>query len=648
MASPAAAPPTGSPRPARRPRGDDAFLARLEARAAAAKGEPSKLVLSRADGKRLVALAVKLARGHGPEDLRVGEGLWTLRPHDFKLGYNGIGDLALDRLGIDPAHARWLAGLAEKLATRPLIRAAVASGELSMRKAEAIVDAAVDEKLEAYWLGRARLEPVRELERLTKPGTNPYDEGWRDVVARLEDPVHREHVEYAFEVASVILGDPDAPKWKVIRALCMEFLGGHPVPVAPGADAGEGPSVVARPPEGPSGVARGPEEAGAPVPEATGTTGAPEAGPSGVARSPAVEPSGMARAAAARLPPPPCPSPQQLLRELARLQKARLPDEERFGRAILLVRVFRAYRLAGARTFEVFCVEQLGVAPSTARQRMTLERNLRALPELREALRTGALSYEQARAVAKVATPADVAPRIVAAAKKPAIETRREVQQELDQQMWREGTVKASVPRDVDELFAEALLSARLRSGPGLSPGQALFLMSFHFTDVWEPLALDLVLKADEIKLRDGGRCQVPGCSHPAEHVHHVRFRSQGGRTTGTNLVSVCSAHHLIGIHKGFIRVSGTAPGGLVWEFLGRDSEEIALLFPEDPAERDEGSQAGASVMEPAASPAAPARATAPWRSEDGEPLGFPTRCPSPCGSGRRARAPRRGHPSRS
>ncbi|MFO0585758.1 MAG: hypothetical protein U0229_26040 [Anaeromyxobacter sp.] len=580
------APPGESSARARRLRGDDLFLARLEARAAAAKGEPSRLVLSRADAKRLVALAVRLARWRGPEDLRVGEGLWTLRPHDLKLGYNGIGDLALDRLGIDPAHARWLAGLAEKLSTRPLMRAAVAAGELSMRKAEAIVDAAADEKLEAYWLGRARLEPVRELERLTKPGTNPYDEGWRDVMARLEDPVQREHVEYTFEVASVILGDADAPKWKIIRALSMEFLGGHPVPLVPGsAAAGEkAPDVAREPATEPSDMARPPEGPG---------------------------PSGVARAAAARPPPPPCPSPQKLLRELARLQKARLPDEERFGRAILLVRVFRAYRLAGARTFEVFCVEQLGMAPSTARQRMTLERNLRRLPELREALRTGALSYEQARAVAKVATPEDVAPRIVAAAAKPAIDTRREVNAELDRQMWRAGTVKASVPRDVDELFAEAVLSARLRSGPGLSPGQALFLMSFHFTEVWEPLALDLVLKAEEIKLRDKGRCQVPGCSHPAEHVHHVRFRSRGGSSEGSNLVSVCSAHHLAAIHKGFIRVSGSAPDSLVWEFLGRDSEEIALLFPEDPAELSGGPAAGRVEGSPAAEspPARPPQA---------------------------------------
>lgn len=76
---------------------------------------------------------------------------------------------------------------------------------------------------------------------------------------------------------------------------------------------------------------------------------------------------------------------------------------------------------------------------------------------------------------------------------------------------------------------------------------------------------------ANRVMLRDRGRCQVPGCSHRATHLHHVRFRSQGGSNDEWNLVAVCSAHHLQGIHHGLIRVTGTAPGGLVWEFPGRD-----------------------------------------------------------------------------
>lgn len=387
----------------RRREGVDAFLARLDAQAKAANGQPSRLCLPPADASRLVGLARRLARGRSADDLRLGEGLAALRQHDMRLGYNGIGDLALDRLGVDPRHARWLAGLAEKLRARPLLRDAVASGALSMRKADAIADAAVGGKLEAYWLGRAKVETVRALERLTKPGTNPYDDGWRDVVARLEDPDQKECVEDAFTVASVILGDLDAPRWKIIQALSMEYLGGHPLPV----EEAVGPSRAA-----PSAV----------PPAATEVVAARER--PGAAPSPAAAP----------VPSWPRPRPEKLLRELEGLVKDRLPKDERLGKAILLVRCFRAYKIVGARSFEAFCVEELGLAPSTARQRMTLERNLRRLPELREALRSGVLSYEQARAVAKVATPSDVNARIEAAASKPALDTKREVKAEQDRQ----------------------------------------------------------------------------------------------------------------------------------------------------------------------------------------------------------------------
>jgi len=563
---------TPAPTPPRRPRrpreDDETFLARLEAKAAAAKGSPAALTLDEPDARRLVELARSLARGRGADDVKIGEGLAALRQHDMKLGYNGLGDLALDRLGIDPPHARWLAGMADKLATRPLLRAAVVAGELSLRKADAVVDVAVGDK-EAYWVGRAKLETVRELERLTKPGADPYDQGWRDVLARLEDPIHREHVEHAFTVASVVLGDLDAPKWKIIQALSMEFLGGYPLPLA----AWE---------ERPSDVARGVSGAAAEAP----------AEPALHMPSPA--------------PPPaaawPRPKPARLLRELERLVKARLPDDERLGRAIELVRCFRAWKLCrAARCFEAFCVEVLGLSPATARQRMTLERNLRRLPPLREALRTGRLSYELARAVAKVATPSDVEERIEKAASKPALDTKREVQEEQDRQMWRTGTVKAPVPPDVNDVFAKAVLSARLRTGPGLGAGQAFFLMSVHFTDVWGDYARVLMKRAHKVMKRDRGRCQVPGCSHRACHIHHVRFRSRGGPTEGWNLVAVCEAHHLAGIHQGYIVVTGTAPDGLVWEFPERDELDLAILDPEDPGEAGPEAAPGASEARQAA-----------------------------------------------
>ena len=51
--------------------------------------------------------------------------------------------------------------------------------------------------------------------------------------------------------------------------------------------------------------------------------------------------------------------------------------------------------------------------------------------------------------------------------------------------------------------------------------------------------------------LRDR-HCAAPGCEQPpaACQVHHVKHRSQGGRTKLTNLLLLCTFHHLILIHR--------------------------------------------------------------------------------------------------
>ncbi|HTO98141.1 MAG TPA: HNH endonuclease, partial [Myxococcales bacterium] len=66
---------------------------------------------------------------------------------------------------------------------------------------------------------------------------------------------------------------------------------------------------------------------------------------------------------------------------------------------------------------------------------------------------------------------------------------------------------------------------------------------------------------------RDRFRCQVPGCSRPALHLHHIDYRSQGGSDDEENLLCLCTAHHLFGIHEERLRVTGTAPDKLIWEF---------------------------------------------------------------------------------
>jgi hypothetical protein len=53
---------------------------------------------------------------------------------------------------------------------------------------------------------------------------------------------------------------------------------------------------------------------------------------------------------------------------------------------------------------------------------------------------------------------------------------------------------------------------------------------------------------------------------HPV-HAHHVVYRSRGGSDFKSNLVSLCAAHHLHGVHRGFVCVKGVAPAALVWTF---------------------------------------------------------------------------------
>jgi hypothetical protein len=363
--------------------------------------------LGEADAAALDALAVALARG-GAHELAIGEGLDLLARTggDVRLGYSGAGDLAVQRLGLPADQSRRLRRDAAKLRARPLLRAAVLRGEVTLRKAEVVLPVAVG-PAEAYWVARASADTVR------------------------------------------------------------------------------------------------------------------------------------------------------------RLVRERAAEDELLGRACLLVRRTGAFRWFAFASFDAYCAERLGLAPSTVRQRIALERRLQVLPELREALRTGSLSYEQARLVARVATPADVAQRIAAAAAKTCVAYRREVQAEQDRQMWRAGQLRAVVPDEVDDLVADALRAARASARGGITPGEALVALALHFVLTWKEEVRRLLRATDDVVLRDGGLCAVPGCSRPADHVHHVEFRSAGGPLEPWNETSACGIHHLRGIHAGNVLVDGRAPDGL-------------------------------------------------------------------------------------
>lgn len=50
-----------------------------------------------------------------------------------------------------------------------------------------------------------------------------------------------------------------------------------------------------------------------------------------------------------------------------------------------------------------------------------------------------------------------------------------------------------------------------------------------------------------EADIRDGRRCQHPGCYKTNTDHHHIVYRSAGGKNHVENLVNLCSEHHAIG-----------------------------------------------------------------------------------------------------
>ncbi|MGC3996603.1 MAG: HNH endonuclease signature motif containing protein [Anaeromyxobacter sp.] len=132
---------------------------------------------------------------------------------------------------------------------------------------------------------------------------------------------------------------------------------------------------------------------------------------------------------------------------------------------------------------------------------------------------------------------------------------RVEVAEEQAAQLRAASKVSAVLPEHLALLLAAAVFNARAKFGTNLSMGRCLAIMSAHFLVTWEQQGKQRKTRSQEIRARDDGRCQVPGCSHASAHAHHIVPRSQGGSDDPENLVGLCSFHHLVGVHGGYLEV---------------------------------------------------------------------------------------------
>ena len=74
-----------------------------------------------------------------------------------------------------------------------------------------------------------------------------------------------------------------------------------------------------------------------------------------------------------------------------------------------------------------------------------------------------------------------------------------------------------------------------------------------------------------KVRLRDEGRCQVPGCLNGRwSQLHHIRFFSRGGRQRTRNLLTLCTQHHRQ-VHDGHLVLrAGDAEGHHFMDRYGR------------------------------------------------------------------------------
>jgi hypothetical protein len=546
------------------------------------------------DGNRETEGAlVRAARAQGALDLASGETFERLLVgmRLLDLGYASRRDYARERLGV-PARTMYDAlGLARACRGRPLLRKAVLSGLVSPCHARAVAPVVATD--EAAWTALAMGATVRELDAAVRAAGKEPPEEYETASLRVRmTPEQQGKLDEALARADETLGG-GAPPWQRLEALAEEYLAEHGAEAGgAGGREGAGPDPRSAPPEPPP----------MPLPER-------------VAEHLAVIEE--ARALVEERAPATA-DPKELDAFLLRLLRARKEHDAFVGALGLRVVESGAWRAAGYATLKEYCAERLGMGASLFRQRVWLERQMFAHPPLREALASGALTYSKALLVARDATPETLGDRIARAAGTTWEQTAREATGREETRNRARGIRRLWGPGDVMGRVALAIRCARRRAreeaGRAAGTGEALARIAEHFLETWPAHRLRKVPRSRmEVLRRSGGRCQVPGCSLPGRHVHHVRYRSRRGTDDPWNKTLLCVPHHLHGVHEGRLVVTGRAGERLVWRF---GNDEIWVTEGDDDVRRGDA----ADVEAAAGARAAPA----PWQRSSAERVSEP------------------------
>ena len=494
----------------------------------------------------LDALLCNITSGYNALELAIGEGLAALETgrRAMELKYSNVGDYAREELGINGSTAEKKARLARRLRDRPLVREAFRRGEITPRKAEIIVGVAVGDQ-QARWLLRAKAEPVRALRKAVNAPRDPEDEELMSATAAIplgKQPVITEGLRWG----GIVLGNRST-KAQRVEAWGQEYYGAHAIPPEEGA--GEGMNELE--------FRKRCEDEMESLKERLEQESRLWADLVAVDPLQAVEFSGEI-------------DPWRIDAELKRLMEMRNRWDEVFGHIAMLFKQCGGWEPLEFADFGQYCEERLGMARRTVLQRVALERALLRIPLLRQALREKRISYEKARLIARHwerGQVEEMRPLIAIAERMTCVDLRESLTVQADEQMCARGTFTLTAAPSIFDLIKDTLRALHALAKRSVTLGMCLVELAGHFVAVWKAHVKDSMTKRNRILIRDRHRCQVPGCSRPAVHLHHIEYRAHGGNNDESNLISLCAAHHLFGIHEGRMRVTGKAPDELVWQF---------------------------------------------------------------------------------
>jgi hypothetical protein len=531
----------------------------------------------------------------------LAEQLIETRAHQ-RLCYARLGDYARERLGLSARQLQELARVHRALAGLPALERALVGNELPWCKVRLIARVATKENEDA-WIARAREISTRRLEqevRRSAAESDPHHADEPVAEKRIEvrcTPAVREKWGLAREMAERVAGQQlrAGEALELVAAEVFSTVSIHPT----FADASDG--ACARPRSSEEESRRAPK-----APEAPRGTAAP-----GARARPRDLPASIASLTAGL--------PEADAFELDRRLRLAVRFEQTLDAAIApLLRVVTSpeYEWRGDYCpLSTYAPEQLGMSASKARALLRLERTAEVCPELRQAYRSGRLSWVKAHSLLPLLLldiEGEWRPVWVAWAERVTVRRlERDVEGALllraghsrawsrckfhperaqdpippdERQMCaHEVDVEATerlawrVPCEVAALFTgvQETVRSRLRdelhNNNSRLPGdgevfEAMLECALLTWTLRDPRAR----RPDPVIEREGYRCAVPGCTSRRNlHDHHLRFRSAGGSDEPDNRVALCAFHHQRCLHVGFLRIEGRAPERLVFE-LGR------------------------------------------------------------------------------